>query len=517
MNGAEALLRTLMHCGVDICFTNPGTSEMHFISAVDRVQGMRCVLALFEGVAAGAADGYARMADRPASTLFHLGPGLGNAMANLHNARRARAPIVNVVGDHATYHRKYDAPLTSDVAAFAKPVSNWVRDAGTPDGMAAGAREAVLAAMSAPRGVATLIAPADCSWQETSGPIIEPLVPGTVPTADDGAITAAARILRSGEPAGLLLNGQALTEAGVELAGRIAAHTGARVFCDTFAARQPRGAGRPVITRLPYFPERVLETLNGLRHLVLVETRTPVAFFAYPGKQSELLPPGCSGLVLARPDQDGPDALAKLADELGARDSEPVRQERIVVDRPVGALNPETLARATAALLPENAIVVDEGLTAAMHLGMFTAGAPAHDWLTISGGAIGGGMPVAAGAALACSDRKVLSMQADGSGMYTLQSLWTQARESLDVTTVILSNRAYNILNIEHHRMGQGDPGPKAHDLMSLDRPDLDWVKLAAGMGVPAARVTTAEQFASQLEAFLREPGPNLIEAMVRD
>ncbi len=517
MNGAESLLRSLMNCGVDVCFTNPGTSEMHFVSAVDRVPGMRCILALFEGVAAGAADGYARMADKPASTLFHLGPGLGNAMANLHNARRARSPIVNIVGDHATYHRKFDAPLTSDVAAFAKPVSNWIRDAGTPEGMGPAAREAVIAAMNAPRGVATLIAPADCSWAGAPEPVADPPVLPEVPKAEEGAVVTAAAALRSGEPAALLLNGRALTEKGIELAGRIAAATGARVYCDTFAARQPRGAGRPVVTRLPYFPELVLQTLEGVRHLLAVETRAPVAFFAYPDKPSELMPPGCQLTVLARADQDGPDALARLAAELDADKVEPLRQAAGSARQASGPLNPETMALAVDALMPENAIVVDEAITAGMHLQSVTAGSAPHDWLTVSGGAIGGGMPVATGAAVACPDRKVLNLQADGSGMYTLQSLWTQARESLNVTTVILANRSYRILNVEHVRMGQGQPGPKAHDLMSLDRPNLDFVKLAEGMGVPASRANTAEEFAAQLRKSLQEPGPNLVEAMIQD
>jgi acetolactate synthase-1/2/3 large subunit len=516
MNGAECLLRTLVNGGVDICFTNPGTSEMQFVAAADRVPDMRCVLGLFEGVVSGAADGYARMSDRPAATLFHLGPGLANALANLHNAMRAQVPIVNIVGDHATWHRGFDAPLNSDVAAYAKPVSGWVRDVATAAEIPEAAYEAIGAALGPPRQIATLIVPADCSWDESAEPITDPVLFREFERVDETQVRAAADALRSGEKAALLLSGIALREKGLELAGSIAAATGAKLWCDTFHPRLQRGAGRVPIDRVPYFPECAQEALAGTRHLVVVGTRAPVGFFAYPGLRSELAPVDCAVHVLAGPDQHLVDALKRLAVAVGAEHAEPRRQALQRPPVPSGALNGEAIAQSLCALLPEQAIVVDESISDGLSLSLLTAGAAPHDWLLVPGGAIGGGMPLALGAALACPDRKVINMQADGSGMYTPQALWTQAREGAAVTTVIYSNRRYRILDIEHQRL-VGPPGPRAAELFSLGRPDLDWVRLAAGMGVPAQRATSAEEFHRLLAAFMNEPGPNLIEAVTSE
>lgn len=513
MNGAESLLRTLVNGGVNVCFTNPGTSEMQFVAAADRVQEMRCVLGLFEGVVTGAADGYARMADNPTATLLHLGPGLANGLANLHNAMRARVPIINIVGDHATYHRKLDAPLNSDVAAYAKPVSGWIRDVASADEIPEATYDAITAALGPPGQIATLIVPADCSWNEAEDPITDPVLVPEYEHVSRDAVEEAATALKSGAPAVLLLSGYALREKGLELAGRIAAHTGARLLCDTFNARLQRGAGRVPVERMPYFPERAIELLAGVKHMIIVGTKPPVGFFAYPGLPGAFTPADCKVHVLARPEQQIIDALKRLVAAVGAEKTEPVRQP---AQRPVlvqGPLNGDAIALSLAALMPEHAIIADESISDGLTVIPRTAGAPPHDWLFITGGAIGQGMPMATGAAIACPDRKVINLQADGSAMYTLQALWTQARESLDVTTIIYANRRYRILEIEHERVGAGKPGPKAHDLFSLSRPDLDWVKLAEGMGVPARRVHSAEAFHRQLAAYLREPGPNLIEA----
>src|SRR5215213_7667382 len=479
MNGAESLVETLADAGVEVCFANPGTSEMHFVAALDRVGGVRCVLGLFEGVATGAADGYARMADKPATTLLHLGPGL----ANVHNARRANTPMVNIVGDHATYHKECDAPLTSDVEGVARPFSDWVRTSANPLLVARDGAAAVAAAMAPPGRVATLILPADASWGEAHGPAPLPPLGSRTPAASE-AVAEAARVLRSGEPAVLFLGGPAVRGLGLELAGRISAGTGARLVAQTLSARKERGAGRVAPERLPYPVNAALETLVGTRHLLLVGTKAPVAFFAYPDKPSMLNPPDCEVRTLAGPAEDV-----------------------------VGAL--EALAAAVGALLPEGAVVVDEAITASAAFFSETRGAPPHDWLDVTGGAIGIGLPLATGAAVACPDRKVVCLQADGSAMYTVQALWTQAREDLDVTTIILNNRSYAILKRELANVGAGDAGRSALDMMELDRPALDWVDLARGMGVEGGRAKTMEELERQLAAGLRSESPYLVDLVL--
>lgn len=511
MNGAQAMIRTLVDSGVDVCFMNPGTSEMHFVHALDDVPEMRGILALFEGVATGAADGYARMADRPAAVLLHLGPGLGNGLANLHNARRAKSPVLNVVGDHATYHAKYDAPLQSDIASIAKGVSTWVRTVRDAESIARDAADAVAATFGPPGQVATLIVPADACWLPAPGPVppSTATAPGTVPTDRIEDVAAA---LRSGGPAALLVGGTAMRRAPLRDAARVGAATGAKVLSETFPARAERGAGTPVLDRLAYLAEFAQMQLDGLSHLVLVDAAHPVSFFAYPDKASDLVPEGCTVHVLAAPDEDAPAALAALAAALGAgTDVDTIPAAR--PQRPTGELTAETMANALGALLPDHAIVADEGNTSGLFAQGATAGCGPHDWLTLTGGSIGYGLPVATGAAVACPDRKVVCLEADGSAMYTAQSLWTQAREGLDVTTIVLNNGSYAVLNMELARVGAGEPGPRA--LSMLDIPGLDFVSLAASMGVPATRASTAEDFTEQLEAAIAVDGPALVEAVL--
>jgi acetolactate synthase-1/2/3 large subunit len=512
MNGAESLVRTLTGSGIEVCFANPGTSEMHFVAALDRIEGIRCVLGLFEGVATAAADGYARMAEKPATTLLHLGPGLANGLANVHNARRANTPMVNIVGDHATYHNQYDAPLASDVEGVARPFSDWVRTSADGFAVAGDAAEAIAAAQSPPGHVSTLILPADASWGEAGGPA--PPAPVEARAAvEPEAITGAARALRSNEPAVLFLGGPALREPGLTLAGRISARTGARLVAQTHNARVERGTGHVAMEFLPYPIDDALATLDGTRHLLVVGSKAPVAFFAYPDKPSELHPPGCDIHTLATPGEDVVGALEALADELDARQDPPLQARE--TPPPTGALTPDAAVMAVGAQLPEDAILVDEALTAASALISRTRGAAPHDYLQLTGGAIGIGLPLATGAAVACPDRKVVCVQADGSAMYTVQALWTQAREGLDVTTIILDNRSYAILKWELGNVGADTGGRKANDLMELDRPPLDWVALARGMGVEAGRATTVEEFNHQLAAGLRSEGPYLIDCVL--
>ncbi|HEY3609643.1 MAG TPA: acetolactate synthase large subunit [Pseudonocardiaceae bacterium] len=514
MNGAQALIRTLVDGGVDVCFGNPGTSEMHFVAALDSVPDMRAVLALFEGTVTGAADGYGRMAGRPAATLLHLGPGLGNGLANLHNARRAHTPIVNVVGDHATYHKRFDAPLESDIDAIAGAVSGWLRRSTRVTDVAADAAAAIAAACGPPGQVATLILPADVSWSDGAVPV-GPVGPPTQATVPDDVVASVAAVLGSGEKTVLLLGGAAARDEGLVAASRLAAATGATVLVETFPARMRRGAGIPAVDRLGYLAEHVQYQLAGARHLVLAGARSPVSFFAYPGKASDLVPDGCTVHTLAdNVDQDAVGALENLAD-LVAAGSAPVRAPARRPELPTGDLTQQNWADVIGALLPENAIIADEANTSGVLIPAATAGAPAHDVLTLTGGAIGQGMPVAIGAAVACPDRPVICLEADGSAMYTVSALWTQAREDLNVTTVVLANRAYAILRMELQRVGADTDGKRAAELLDLSRPDLDFVSLATGMGVPATRARTAEELADQFAKAVAEPGPHLIEAVV--
>jgi acetolactate synthase-1/2/3 large subunit len=513
LSGAESLVQTFVDAGVNVCFTNPGTSEMHFVAALDTNPGMRCVLGLFEGVVTGAADGYGRMTGMPAATLLHLGPGLGNGLANLHNAKKARTPIVNVVGDHATYHRKYDAPLSSDVEGIARPVSGWVHVSHSADDVGADGARAVQAALSPPGQVATLILPADTAWNRTRA-VGTPL-PRRAPRAvDSQQVDAVAAALRSREPAVLLLNG-IITPERAELAHRIGKATGARVLTDTFVPRIARGAGRAELGRLPYFGEQAAEVLAGTKHLVLIASQPPITFFAYPGKPNWLTPHGCALHTLVERDGDVDGALAALADAVGAN---AVTADLSPLERPAapkGALDPRSIAAAVAHLFPENAILVDEGGTAGGMTGMALRTAPPFDHLILTGGSIGYGPPAATGAAVACPDRTVVNLQGDGAGMYTVQALWTQAREKLDVKTIILANRKYSILQIEFGRVGAHNPGPKAMGMLDLTNPVIEWTLLARGMGVRGYRATTADEFVKALAEAFAEPGPALVEAVI--
>jgi len=514
MNGAQALIRTLVDAGVDVCFMNPGTSEMHFVAALDDVEEMRGVLALFEGVATGAADGYYRMAGRPAATLLHLGPGLGNGLANLHNARKGHTGIVNVVGDHATYHKQYDAQLESDIETVARNVSSWIRTSSSSAEVASDAAEAVVVAAGPPAQIATLILPADVSWLEGAEPTTPKPFAAATPT-DPEVIASVAEALASGEPAALLVGGRATLEAGLVAASRVATTTGAKLLCETFPARIERGAGVPPVDRIAYLAEFAAMQLEGLRHLVVVDSKSPVSFFAYPDKASDLVPDGCEVHVLAGPSDDVVGALEALADAVGAAPDAATIQAPSVPDLPTGPLTAMGVCEALGALMPEGAIVSDEGNTSGLFAAGATAGSPRHDWLTLTGGAIGQGLPVAVGAAVACPDRPVICLASDGSSLYTIQSLWTMAREGLDITTILFNNRSYAVLNMELDRVGAEAGGPKAKEMLDLHHPDLDFVQIATGLGVPATRATTGEELVDQLRAALAEPGPHLIEAIV--
>jgi len=514
MNGSQALITSLVDAGVEVCFMNPGTSEMHFVHALDSVPRMRGVLALFEGVATGAADGYGRVAGRPAAVLLHLGPGLGNGLANLHNARRARTPLLCVVGAHATYHARYDAPLESDIAAVARTVSGWVHTSGTTRRVAADTMRALAAAQADGGQVATLILPADVSWTEGAQTAAPWAPPPLVPAAGS-AIAAAAEAVAAGEQTMLLLGGRGLSAAGLEAASRVAAATGARVLAETFPARMEGGAGVPATRRLAYLAEQAEQQLDGVRTLVLAGAASPVSFFAYPGRGSDLVPDGCQVVLLAEAGQDVEATLVALAERV-AGDTAAVLAAYGPPAAEPGPLSLANLPVAIASTLPDGAIVVDEANTSGLGLPTALARAARHTLLTLTGGAIGQGMPVATGAAIAAPDRPVVNLEADGSALYTIQSLWTQARERSNVTTVLLNNSAYAILRMELARTGASDtPGAASARMLDLSDPTPDFVHLATGLGVSASRATTAEELVDQLTAAYTEPGPHLIESIV--
>ena len=515
MNGAEALVRTLVDSGVDLCISNPGTSEMHFVAALDKLQGMRCVLGLFEGVVTGAADGYYRMAERPAATLLHLGPGLANGLANLHNAKKARSGIVNIVGEHATHHLAHDAPLTADVAGVARPMSDWVHTCGSSRDVARDGALAVQVARTPPGQIATLILPADTAWNEADAPAAAlPVAPRRAVAA--AAVKSAAMALRRGGRVALLLGGVAVREPALQLAGRIAARTGCVLLSEYNSARLQRGAGHVATQRIPYVVDSALALLKDCSHIVLVGAKPPVGFFAYPGKPSLLAPPDCQFSTLATVEDDIVAALQALADELDAQSLAPAHVAALDLPAlPRGPVTLEGVAAVLGALIPAQAIVVDEAVSSGRGLGGLTQGALPHDWLTSMGGSIGYGLPVAVGAALACPQRKVIALEGDGSAMYTLQALWTMARESLDVTIVVFANRAYQILRGEFANVGAGAPGQRATDMLTLDRPVLDWCALARGHGVEAGQAADLEAFARQLQRGLASEGPYLIELLL--
>jgi acetolactate synthase-1/2/3 large subunit len=512
--GADDLVHTLVDGGIELCLANPGTSEMHFVAALDRIDGMRSVLALFEGVATGAADGYWRMARRPAATLLHLGPGFANGAANLHNARKAASGIVNIVGEHATHHIAHNAPLTADIEGLARPVSHWVRTTSGIQALAADGAEAITQACAGAGQIATLIVPADIAWGDGRTRVAVRLPPPPRAAARE-AVAEAAAALRTGPGSLLLIGGTALTARGKRIAAAIAAATGCALRAPVASARTERGAGRVEVARIPYAADDAVPVLKDIHEVVLCGAQPPVTNFAFPDRPNVLTQPGCRFLRLAGVHDDLVGTLEALADAVGARVDPGVRMPSSPPERPTGPLTPDGIAQAIASLLPENAIVVDEAVTTGRGFAKITAAAAPHDWLQNMGGSIGYGMPVSIGAALACPDRPVLCVAGDGSAMYTTQSLWTMAREQLDVTVVILANRAYQILRAQLPRVGIANPGRRSLDMLTLERPQIDWVALARGHGVEGGQATDLDGLVRQLKRGFAVRGPYLIEVVL--
>jgi acetolactate synthase-1/2/3 large subunit len=511
INGAECLLQTLVHHGIDTCFLNPGTSEMQFVAALDRVPALRGVLCLQENTCSGAADGYARMLGRPAATLLHLGPGLANALSNLHNAQKARSPIVNIVGEHATGHKRYDSPLASNTEAFAQPVSSWVYTTTSAEDVGPAAARAIQAAMTPPGHIASLIIPADHSWLP-SGERGEPLLIEPRKKVDASAIEQCAGLCKQPGTA-FYTSGHALQPAAVDALRRIHAATGVPVYMNRFAAVQPRGRSRRFITRMPYFPDAAEAALASVRHLVLLETGEPVSFFAYPNRKSTMKPESCQTFVLTTPEQDSIDALERLADRFPIAGFEEKNAEQATSD--ADPLSPSSIGSVLRDLLPEDAIVVDEMVSSGEAANRHLQHAAPHWNLPVCGGSIGQGLPLALGAAIARPDLKTIALEGDGSAMYTFQALWTMARERSDVVVVIFANRRYRILEIEMERTGVPRIAPRAQAMLDIAGPEIDFVGLSKSAGVPAERVDTTRRFRECFAAACRERGPFLIEAVL--
>ena len=516
MNGAQALLNTAVEAGIEVCFANAGTTEMSIVTAFDSTPRIKPILGLFEGVCTGAADGYGRIKEKPALTLMHLGPGTANGVANLHNARRARSPLFMVIGEHASWHIKADPLLNMDIAGLCSTFSGWQRTSASVASIPADTADGIAACRYGL--VASLIVPSDYLWTEYQG------VPATIPSfsldpINQGQVEAAAEVLRSGKKTALIMNGRALLGRGLAAVARIRAKTGCDLFSVTFPSRIERGAGLVPVTRIPYFPDHARALLAPYEAALFAGTDEPATFFGYEGQPSYFMGPEVKRLRLDGDRQNTESALEALADMLGApssgasleKVSAPYRRPKL----PTGKLTPEKVCLAIAALQPENAIVIDEGLTSTTAYSALDATVAPHSLLYLTGGAIGQGMPVATGAAVACPERPVINIQADGSGMYTLQSLWTQAREGLNVKTLLCANRSYNIIRLELDRAGYTEPGTSSLSLIDLGNPNLDWVSLAKGMGVPGVSVETSEDLVRELKIALAEPGPRLIEMVL--
>lgn len=514
MNGADVILQTLALSGVDAVFTNPGTSEMQLVAALDHVPDMRPVLGLFEGVCTGAADGYSRVTGKTAATLLHLGPGFANGLANVHNAKKAGSSMVNVIGDHATYHLHLDAPLTSDIAGLSQPMSHHVESLQTPEEIASGTASAFSAATANNGQISTLIVPADLAWSPARA---EPMRASAVSPVEASAdIAPAVEALRAAPGKTMLyLGNNAQRDDVMMAAGQIQAATGCRLAVPTFNACLPRGQGRPVMEGTPYFAEIAVEFFQDVETLILLCAKPPVAFFAYPDKPSVLTPEGCNIVPLAKPEEAPLAIIEALRDAVGAAQAQVITAQPQEIAKPAGEMTEDAFAASLARHLPQGAIIADEAVTYSMQMPTKMTGCPPHRIINCTGGAIGQALSVAVGAAIGAPGAKVIAPVGDGSAMYTIQALWTMAREALDVVTIIVNNQAYNILQYEMYRTGANSISPRAMSMLGIGNPRLDFCQMAQGMGVPAKRVADAEAFDDAVAAAMITPGPQLIEVMV--
>lgn len=518
MFAAQNLVRALLDNGVDTCFTNPGTSEMHMVAALDQYQQMHSVLCLFEGVASAAADGYGRVKGTPACTLLHLGPGVGNGLANFHNARKAASPIVNIVGDHARDHLPLDAPLTSDVEGICRPVSKWVQTVKAPEEIGDITIEAIIASQSGVQGVSSLIIPADCAWAEVMDSEHTPTSPKDIPSPaliSDAHKAAGLAALKTAKNPIVYIGGKVCNGEALEQAAKLAHHFGAKLIIETFPAKLSRGEGRAVPTKLGYFVAQAERDLENCDLLFVIGTKPPVSFFAYPNAKSELTPDSAKTFIVGGDDVSTTRALADMVKQIGANDFERAVYQAPIIEDEALDLSPKHVGAALCRHMPQGSIICDDSNTSGAGVYPLTQTAKAHDWLCLTGGAIGIGLPMAVGAACAAPDAQIIALSGDGAAAYTLQALWTQAREKQNIINIIFANHSYRILNIELKRVGAGEPGKAAKSMLDLSDPKMDWVKLGEGFGVPSVRANTVGEFEAALIHAVKTAGPHLIVAEI--
>lgn len=510
MNGSECLVGTLINHGVDLLFTNPGTSEVGLLAEIGTSEQIRAVPVLFEGIAAGAADGYFRMTGCPAATMLHVGPGLANAWSALHNAAKARSGVVNIVGQLSEAHLEYESPLKSDLLALATSVSDVVR---YPLSSARVGIDAHAAADAAKRGkVATLVMANDVGWSD-GAELATP--PGAQNTDAHGALDPAAMTaLKQGPRTLFLLGGLALDVGAQRDAAAIASATGCSVMIEWANARCERGGDLPSWARIPYPVDEAVRTLAAYDTIVLCGAAEPIAFFNYRNSPSRLAAPSARVIDLHA---EGADVRLALGAARRALASDPARPCHPPASRyTYGApKSPDPVSAAIAAALPEDAIIVNEAITSASDLFAASAAAPRHTWLDNLGGSIGFALPAAIGAAIGAPGRRVIALCGDGSTMYSLQGLWTMARENLDITVLVFANRAYKILINELVQASDAHLNDRTFSLLQLDNPAIGWAKLSGSLGVDATRVHSFDQLKAALTLALDTQGPRLIEVVI--
>ena len=538
-NGACGVVRTLVAGGVEVMFANPGTTEMLVVDALDSVEGLRAILCLHETVCTGAADGYGRMAGKAACTLLHLGVGLANGSANLHNARRAGAPVVNLVGDMASWHVAKDPLLASDIEGLASFTGCFYRASGAdPDGLSDDVADALVAVRDYRAGesrVATVALAHDATRDPLSKPWAPPELLATLEQPGGDVKTLFERSIElhneryggnDAIPAHVKACGAALTtsnaalfvggaglcdEEALNACSAIAAATGCALVVENAFARVDRGGHRPRFVRVPYFPKDARTYLAKFETVVLVGARKPVAMFGYDDGVSDLV--GLDGQQVLEIDaMDVPGALRYLAGTLGGAPPPPP-PAAAAPKRPKGKLSAYKLCQALACTQPADAIVVDESLTSGGSYWDLSLSCAPFSHLTLTGGSIGIGPPLSVGCAVACPGRRVVDFQADGSGLYSTPAFWTMAAERLDVTVLVCKNDVYQILKVEQQKQNLPTAKPNAKKLTNLSGPSVDWVALAKGYGLDATSVSTAEDLLAALEHSFATPGPYLIEA----
>ncbi len=513
MMGAQWMLKSAAAAGIEVCFANPGTTELPFVAAMDRATEIRPLLGLFEGVCSGAADGYYRIRRKPAMTLTHLGPGFANAIANFHNARRARSAIFNVIGEHMSWHVAADPPLASDIESLARPVSAGVWRADTPATLH-NATVGALQGLQQRGGIQTLILPMDLQEDPVQHSIAAPVAAQAAADYDAAAVATVAADITAGRKVLLYLGADALGEAALRRLARLAALPNVELVGETFPAASEHGRGLPAIKRLVALAEKAHPYLLGFERVAVLAAEPPVAFFGARGLPSHLGDPARMATVC------GPGGrVAEALEELLARvrpAAAPASTVQRVSDTDLGeSLTPESASRVVAAHLPANAIVSAEGATLGFPFNALASQAERHTTIVLTGGAIGQGLPSAFGASVAAPDRKVVALQSDGSALFTIQALWSMAREGSDVVVILASNQRYNILINEMSRNGYALTSPPVRDLLNLARPAVDWQALSTSFGVPSNRVESVSALRRAFQAALAERGPRLIEVVL--